>query len=499
MKHIKYITYGMCAMIVSSSCNKYLDTTSISNITVENFYTSTNDISQALTGVYNSLLSLPDENYYYLSELRTSNYYISSVSAARDYYTLSRFQQTADLSTAETSWSDLYTMIYRANKILESIDNVTYSDEDDKNLVIDQCRFLRAFAYFELVKNFGGVPLVTSVITSEEGYALTRTSADSIYSYIISELETVTTDAYLPYAYSSSSDLGRVTLNAAWAELGKVYLYYCGYPYYQTSYYEKALAAFQNVLDQESSSWTFASSYGDMFKYSNNNAYYLFEVCYSAGGTGLGSKIPGEVVPSSITYDWFPYGNYYITGNPSDDLIAAYEDGDTRKLLTLDTVYRNTSNVVKSGKWVKKYCDTTVVDQLTSSSDWPIDFPLIRSEDVMLMYAEVSNELYGPTTDAVTLVNRIRTRAGLDELTLSALTQDTFRDTIFHERRCEFGWEGVYWFDLVRSGNALTTMNTYLSAYYSSSSTTIQEYQLLLPIPTTEINAAPGIEQNPGY
>ncbi|MBS1563406.1 MAG: hypothetical protein JST39_03410, partial [Bacteroidetes bacterium] len=132
-----------------------------------------------------------------------------------------------------------------------------------------------------------------------------------------------------------------MTRLAALGMLGRAYMFMAGYPMNKTQFYNDAQTACQQVLAQEGTSWTFAPSYAALFKAANDNAYHLFEVQYISGGQGYGSPIPGEVVPVDVTTQLLPYGAYYITGEPSPDLIASYEPGDLREFLTLDTLYRN--------------------------------------------------------------------------------------------------------------------------------------------------------------
>jgi hypothetical protein len=190
-----------------------------------------------------------------------------------------------------------------------------------------------------------------------------------------------------------------------------------------------------------------------------------------------------------------PYGAYYMQGAPSDDLISSFEAGDKREFVILDTVYRNKAGVKTKKNYFKKYLDSTAAASILSSSDWGINFPLLRSEDVMLMYAEAVNETSGPTAEATGLVNRIRARAGLG--TVDGLSQSDFRLAIERERRHELAWEGQYWGDLVRTGRCLDVMNPWLQLNYNI---TMDKNEFIYPIPQSEIQIKPGLYyQNPGY
>jgi len=221
----------------------------------------------------------------------------------------------------------------------------------------------------------------------------------------------------------------------------------------------------------------------------------LFEVQHISGGLGYGSQIPGQVVPTDMTTSLLPNGSYYIGGAPSRDLINSYEPGDKRMFATIDTLYRNKTNTWVRRDWVRKFLDSSVAATTKNNQDWPVNFPLLRSEDVMLLYAEAVNETSGPVTEAIAIVNRIRARAGL--AAVNPATPDDFRLAMERERRHEFAWEGIYWFDLVRTNRYLPVLNPYLSLNYQK---TIDANKYLYPIPLPEINIKPGLYyQNDGY
>ncbi|HSC39983.1 MAG TPA: RagB/SusD family nutrient uptake outer membrane protein [Chitinophagaceae bacterium] len=493
MNALNKITVLLAIVLSLGSCKKYLDLAPISNQSTASFYKSESDIDQALAGTYNVLLAFPDVNNYNLSECRSNNFYLASVDAQRDYYTINHFQVNSQLAMLETAWTNDYKLIGRANQVLDAIDNITFLDSTKRKREKAEARFLRAYSYFELVKAFGAVPLIQHAINSDEALNYGRVGIDTIYSFITSELQAASAD--LPYKYTTAADKGRATKLAALGMLGRAYMFMAGYPMNKTQYYQDAQTAFQQVLAQENVNWVFSPTYAALFKAANDNAYHLFEVQYISGGQGYGSPIPGEVVPTDMTTQLLPFGAYYISGEPSPDLIGSYETGDVREFLTLDTLYRNKSNVVTRRSWVRKYLDSSVASTTKSSSDWPVNFPLLRSEDVMLMYAEATNEISGPNAAITGILNRIRTRAGLPSI--FPPTQDSLRTAIRKERRHEFAWEGIYWYDLVRTNQYLPVMNPWLQTYYQK---TIDQTQYIYPIPQPEMNIKPGLYYpNPGY
>jgi hypothetical protein len=482
-----FITTAFC------SCKKYLDLAPISNQSTSNFFKNESDIDQALTGVYNTLLTYPDVINYNLSECHTNNFFLESVDAQRDYYTINHFEATPQLAMLSTAWTTSYKLIGRANQILDVIDNITFLDATKKAREKSEAQFLRGYAYFELVKIFGAVPLIDRTVTSAEVLNYPRVSIDTIYNFIISDLQSAAD--VLPYKYTTASDKGRVTKLSALGLLGKVHMFMAGYPLNKTDHFATAKTILKQVIDQEKVSWDFAPTYAELFKAASDNKYHLFEVQHISGGQGYGSPIPGEVVPTDMTTTLMPNGSYYIGGAPSRDLINSYETGDKRMFATIDTLYRNKSNAWVRRDWVRKFLDSSVAAATKNNQDWPVNFPLLRSEDVMLLYAEAINETGGPTTEAVAILNRIRARAGLTAITPA--TVGDFRLALEKERRHEFAWEGIYWFDLVRTNRYLDVLNPWLNNNYKK---TIDFKKYIYPIPLSEINIKPGLYyQNDGY
>jgi hypothetical protein len=446
-------------------------------------------------GVYNKLLTFPDIYNLYLSECRSNNYYVARPDAARDYFNISAFELTSQLGTLGTAWRNSYELIERANKVLGRIDPINFTDATKKKRYKGEVSFLRALSYFELVKAFGDVPLIDKEITSAEAGNYPRVAMDKVYDLIISDLTYAA--SVLPASYSGA-DLGRATKWAAMGLLGKVYMFTAGYPLKKTANYLLAKDILQQVVAAENVGWKFALQYSDLFKAANDNKYNLFEVQYVSGGLGQGNVVPGEAVPLDVDTKLMPYGYYYMAGEPSQDLIKSFEAGDKRKLQTLDTVYRNKSNVYVKKNWFRKFLDSASASVTINSSDWGINFPIMRGEDAMLLYAEAINETDGPTTTAINLVNRIRARAGLPNLSAtSTANRDGFKLALERERRIEFAWEGHYWWDLVRTERALPVMNPWLQINYQK---TVDANHLLYPIPYSEMLVFPGLYyQNPGY
>jgi starch-binding outer membrane protein, SusD/RagB family len=495
MTSLKY-TLGLCLvlMCLMTSCKEdILNITPSTKNAAEDFYKDENQLNQAVIAGYNSLLTMPTGNWY-LSEIRSDNGLELPSNAQRDWTDLGYFNATSQTGVLQSTWSQRYTTIYRSNILLEKIEGFAFTRV---NQFKAEARFLRALAYFDLVRYFGDVPLVLKTIDFAEAKLVPRTATTEVYTTILDDLKFAVDN--LPETYVAA-DKGRATKWAAKSLLGRVYLTLSGFPLKQADKLALAKVQLGDVIAQESK--YFAASvpavYGDMFKAANDNKYSVFEVQYINGGLGLGNNAPFDMA-FQYPSQWSPFQPGGYDGSPSPQLVAGWLNTDKRKYATLDTGYTDTKTLAKSSriqytKFLEKGATTLVpVDKY----DYAVNFPLIRYEDVLMMYAEILNEEVGtPPTQAVTILNRIRTRAGMPSLTPA--TQAAFRLAMEQERQWEFCGEGLRWHDLVRTERALPVMAKYLLD--NNVTRTIDAHDLIYPIPLKEMLINPGFwKQNPGY
>lgn len=217
----------------------------------------------------------------------------------------------------------------------------------------------------------------------------------------------------------------------------------------------------------------------DVFAVSNeNNKEIIFAVQFASGinGNSEGSIMFQQYSPSAT-----------VTGAKGHNLPT----------LNLYNLY--TANDLRKGVYVKLAStgapfDNKLTAPTTIITDGPSDFVVLRYADVLLMLAETENEL-GNITSAANYLNMIRTRAGL--LNTTVISQVGLRDAIDLERRLELVGEGHRWFDLLRTGTTLTVMNKWFKD--NNILITIDQHNLLMPIPQSQIDTDPAIKQNPGY
>jgi len=449
-------------VLIFSACNKkFLDLNPISTIAPGQFFKTAGDAVTAVNGCYASLAqgSQYGATFETLMEARADNFTDQDPSSnAGQNYQINRYSDNPGNTNFYNAWVGVYNGIFRCNTLLTAIDGITM-DETLKNRIKAEARFIRALDYFNLVRLWGAVPLLTTATDPVNAVNLKRDDLVTIYKQIEEDLTFAA--ANLPAAYPAA-DLGRVTTGAAKGLLGKVYLY------------EKKYAAAQSVLQDVISSnvFTLLPKVADVFSTTNKyNAEILFAVRYAKG---VANQDHGFWYANSQT----------ITVDTT--LLKAYNDADLRKPLSAAVKPTGNANMMP-----RKFLDEPINGNAGN------DFPVLRFADILLMQAEVLNEqAYSIAGNAFTYLNMVRTRAGLAELSAADLpNQSSFRNEIYRQRRLELPFECDRWFDLVRTNRAVTEILT-------NKKVTLPGFRLIYPIPQQEIdimNNKATFPQNPGY
>lgn len=448
-----------------TACQKdFLDLKPQSQPNVDNFYLTANDFNNAVNGAYDVLQTTNQYggDFNTLIEVRGDNALDNDPAAnAGLRYNIDRFIEPTTNTILRDTWGSLYIGINRTNLILDKIDAITI-DAPLKARYKGEAQFLRALSYFNLVRLWGNVPLVLKPGSTTEARSYTRNPVADVYAAIEKDLTDAA--ANLPASYTGA-DVGRATSGAAKGLLGKVFV--------TQKKYAQAVPVLRDVI--AANTYRLLPSIADVFLVSNkNNAEIVFAVKFKKG---VGGAFPEG------------HGLWYGTNigeNIEPTLRAAYPAGDKRQPLTLQVPVPSNVNVVPR-KWY---------DEVSSTNDVGNDFPVLRYADVLLLYAEALNEAgYQATGDAFTNLNLIRTRAGVPVYTATQLaTQSTFRDAVIAERRLELALENDRWFDLIRTGTAVSSL--------SATKITVPANRLLYPIPQAEIdtyNNPTAFPQNPGY
>ncbi|MBE7171637.1 MAG: RagB/SusD family nutrient uptake outer membrane protein [Williamsia sp.] len=479
----------MILIVVSScimACSKnFIEIAPVSTVSVDLVYKTDKDFADAVTAVY-AVYQSEYANFWQYGDVRGDDArsgLVSNLSVSD----MDKFILNNDADILTSSWRNYYKIIDRANNVLTKINNADANVVKNKGRYIGEAKFLRALAYFNLVRIFGDVPLTTTPLTVDATYKTVRKKVDTIYSsLIIPDLQDAETK--LPNTYTGT-DIGRATKGAAKSLLGKVYLTVHDFP--------KAEAKLQEVTTL---GYNLLPKYNDLFDYTKNehHAEYIFDIEYEEGineGSifttqfSLSFQGGGTLATIMASYYGLPAAGGGDQGCPTDQLFAAFTAGDLRKDvsaakgLTVNGVYTPISTT-GIGSFTLKYM-TPMLKANDSRANWKV----IRYADVILMYAEALNE-NGKTAEALTWLNKVRARAGV--AAYSGLSQDDAREKIYLERRLELSMEGHRWFDLVRTGRAYTTM----------APLGMKPYMTVFPVPQAQveiIHDATIFPQNPGY
>lgn len=463
------------SIIMLCSCDDFLTEYSPNNETVANFYKNQADIEQGVNSAYAALAAAGEygKNFIYLMEVRSDNSSVGSLTNSGGIYgDIYMFRESPYNVVLNSTWVACYEGIKRCNVVLDHIGNVSMSD-DFKNKYIGEMLFIRALTHFNLARLWGDVPLVTHYYESPFD-ALTegRTPINDVYGQIVKDLRSAIT--LLPTSKDNSRP-GAAIATTAKALLAKVYI--------TQGNYNDAKTLLSEVI--QSGTYQFMDDYAQIFDVTNkNNAESVFEIQYSGAETGLGSAFANIFAPAGSRELTNGIGTTDGGNLPTKEFVKSYEKGDKRQAVTIGTVADGTY-------YCKKFVTVPV---LANQSD--ANFIVMRYTDVLLMYAEVLNEVSSQSSaEALALLNKVRARAGLEAYTITDLPdKDTFRKALLKERRYEFAFENQRWFDLTRTKTAIDAIKT------SGRNITIQEYQLVYPIPQNQIDIAPGhMKQNPNY
>ncbi len=473
-------------IVINTSCKDYLDLNPISSYNAGSFYSTQSDFSLAVNGAYSELQSLYENNLFYTLEARCDNV---NINTDYDYGIVSKFTDDATTSELLTIWERFWVLVDRCNAIIDQIDGGTFDDESYRSYYKGEAYFLRGYAYFQLGCLYGGMPIVDHQMKVSEIKTTVRSTQAETFAFAASDLQQAA--ELLPESWSSS-ELGKATKYAAEGILARLYLF--------QGEYSDAKPLLADIIS--SVNYEMASSYENCFLDSyDNSPEHVFHIQFTSGGQG--NAVPEASAPEQIVSDLFPQAGKSSFLQVSDDLYDSYEDGDLRRDITIQKGYTNNAGVVDTVTcFYVKYAHGTMG---TSKYDCDVNLPILRYTDVKLMYAEVLNEeSYNATGDAFAILNEVRSRAGLSPLSSSGVPdQDTFRSALMQERRGEFAFEALRWFDLIRTGKALSVINTFLSRTdQESGKYQMQDYQAIFAIPQDELNNNPDTEymwQNPEY
>lgn len=533
MKNLKlYIPVILLLSLVA--CKKsFLNTEDVTRASDQNFYKTPSDAYKALVGVYDGLQrvwagghSLPVS-----TEVMSDNAFGGvGASDGFDYQMIDEFDKLrspADQNLYGANWSDYYKAVYRANMLISRLDQVDWKGSTSLRKVYEaEAKFLRAYLYFDMVRLWGNIPLITKPTTEN----VPQANPDSVYRLIADDLKFAA--ANLPstnYGSQDPSTLGRVTKWAAESLIGRVFLFYTGYyskpdlagavTKAQTlAYLEDVIAnSGHGLVDKFANLWP-AASPNSYVGENNKETVFAIKYTYTSDWNGNVDGNQWMVMFGLRVQNIPPYGLGWGGGTINPKLWNAYDANDTRRNATIISIagenldFQNKKDQREyTGYYMKKYTPMSVDDAGTIKSlaekmggvSFMIsqfqDYVSIRYSDVLLMAAELGS------TNAQKHFDDVRKRAFGANFVQIPVNQAN----IVNERRLEFAGEGIRYYDLLRQGvnaaasviaETVTLPNGGVNTPKTISAAKITETKGLQQIPYTQITLSNGVlKQNAGW
>ncbi|MFV5698846.1 RagB/SusD family nutrient uptake outer membrane protein [Flavobacterium sp. ZT3R17] len=493
MKFIKKIVLVSAIFACTQCSSDFLDKAPLDTINTSNYPTNAAELVTLVNGAYQPLQWPKLYNLrMWTTDIMAGNSIVGAGGGTDGIETqdMSNFVTSTDNQGVLDIWRGPWPGILRSNIVLSVAPNLDI-DETVKNRSMGEAYFLRAHYYFILVRFFGDLPLITTPQSSDSELYPARVSKALIYEQIIADLEKAA--ELLPNKSEySGSNIGRANKGAALGELAEVYLTL-------GNNWQKVVDLTTQV---EGLGFGLNTNYADNFNPSTENSKEsLFEVQYeSNGGYSFWNN---ENQASWASPFMGPRGGNFVGGGfgwnqPTQEFVDSYETNDSRKNITVfydgapafdGKTYQTSYST--TGFNVRKFLVPLSVSSSYDNS--PLNFPILRFSNILLMKAEALNEL-GQTLQAETPLNKVRNRAGLPNIT-SGLSKEAFKTAVFKERRMELAFEGQRWFDLIRVNQGQYG----LDFLHSIGKTNATSKHLLFPIPQIERDRNPKLTQNPGY
>ncbi len=530
----KYIS-AVCGLALAASmtsCNDWLKEETPGTTTLPDYFVTGQNAIMVANAAYTPLGWEYNNTYFsewYIGDIASDDALKGGqdVNDGGDAYDIDNFKVNINNAILLDYYRAKYQGIARCNLALQEIPKVEADEvltEDRRACLMGEVYFLRAFYYFQLVRVFGGVPLVDFVIDSSEKWQQPRATAEAVYEHIVNDLKLAESMLWDKSKFPPE-DLGRATRGAAQAMLCKVYLYMKDYP--QAYVWGKKFAD-----EQYGREYSLCPVFADNFTLAGENGIEsVFEIQRMEDPTSDYGEGNGFTRGSFTTILTRPrmscLGGDKGWGfdHPTLNLYAEFEPGDTRRETAIGVPDEESAKEVEvtylnSPYYNNKICysENGRFPSLSHASRSPFNYILMRAADVLLLYAEAALES-GHTADAKWALAQVRDRArqNADPAVANALpafpgyrgyadNTESLRDAIRHERRVELAMEGHRWFDLVRWGIAAQVMDRDNGSYGKNEDEVVRAEMAqfipgvheLFPLPSEELNLNP-MEQNPGY
>jgi len=439
----RYITYiaGIAAALMATSCMGFLEESPKTFSSPENYYTNISEVESATNGCYAALgvnfrgLVAPGCNAWVMLDMLVGNSFRTLPGAMEDIGGTLPVKETNAL--VEYLWSDQYISIENCNSAIENITKSEKITEEEKAPYLGEIYFLRAYYYFNLVRQFGPVPYKTTPTAGVSGSDIPCNTEEEIYDGIVEDLKMAET-CFAGQAWTNN--VGRVRMGAVKSLLAKVYLTMAGYPLQKKDCYAKAYDKALEVY--KSKAYSLAPDY-DALRSQENSGEVVFSY-QRADIDGYRIGLHQSCLPfnEGVDIDGVEFGGTIL---PYAEFYASFDDSDLRKQKFF---YTECKGVTLKNTHIYKFWDDAAESSASHSGK---DFNHIRYADVLLTLAEAKAMADGGTTSdasALDAFNQIRKRAGL-----SSESSITFND-VFKERIYELCYESQTWYDMTRTRKA---------------------------------------------
>jgi starch-binding outer membrane protein, SusD/RagB family len=473
---MKKILFLLLSVTLFSSCNDdYLSTEKEDVVKAENFFVTQSDAVESVNAIYSNLRAwrLAGFGPLILSIAGDDAEKGSSPGDAAFFSDINNFNYSPSAFIINDYWTGQFYGINLCNQTITNVPGIVM-DESLKTRLLAEARFLRGVHYFNLVRTFGGVPIFDG-LPADQNYNIPRNTKEEVYAFILADLQFAKEN--LPANYGSQ-DIGRATKGAANGFIAKVNMYQANW--------SLVLSATNEIIG---SGYDLLPNFNSVFRIANENSVEsVFEIqaTFVSGNCDVSSSQYSQVQGVRGQYGW----GFNV---PTQALADSYEAGDLRRDATI--IFRG--ETTPEGDFINPIGDNPMYNQKAYVPSGQIgncsegseqNIRVLRFAEVLLMNAEAANEL-GDSAQALLSVNKVRTRAGLPQL--SGLSQADLRTAIWKERKSELAMEYDRFLDLVRQGNAPTVLGPL--GFTSGKNE-------LFPIPSESISLSNGVlTQNPGY
>ena len=447
------------ALFALSSCGDLLELSPPSQIVAENFWKTAGDAEAGLMNAYNSMQSSMQDNFVIVPNVLADDVRANS---GGNFTRHEGFIATSVHGNIANLWHDVYEAIHGANDVLANVPGIT-DPALQKDRVLGEAYFIRGWAFFQLTRLFGKIPLpLEPSKSSEQDFNIKRSELPEVYAQITKDLQEA--EKLLP-ATHPSGNRARPAKGSARAWLAKMYLEQ------PQPDYAKALTKCEEIMADAQYKLVPGANFGDIFQVGKQNtSETIFEASFRPSTATEGHGLDRETVP---------YAGAGFRVRPTQKIIDAFKasPGDLRAAVSLGR-YNNFD-------YIRKY--ELAPPSTTNRGTQASNIVYLRLADIILLRAECLNET-GKTAEAIPFLNQIRIRAGLAATT--AMSQAQVRQAIRDERFLELCFEEVRWYDLIRWNIAVGTVPNLTEA---------NRDRILWPVPARELDLNPNLDQNPSY